>query len=110
MRKVVRNGKVAVIYSPGSDSGFYTWNKETEGIEELIYLPELVDLIEQGELSQLTIKHVIDKYSSIDSNTLEWINSNLTLIWLPEGTIFNIEDYDGAEYIVIKDYVKWLQA
>ena len=71
MRKVIRNGKVAVTYSSGGDSGFYTWNKETEGIEELIYLPELVELIEQGELSQQAIKHVIDKYSSINSDTLE---------------------------------------
>ena len=110
MRKVIRNGKVAVIYSPEYGGGFYTWNSSVKGIEELIYLPELVELIEQGELTEHTVKHVIDKYSSLNSDELFHIEDSFAIAWLSEGTLFTIKEYDGSESISVKDNIEWLQA
>ena len=110
MRKVIRNGKVAVVYSPGWGSGFCTWNKSVKGIEELIYLPELVDLIEQKKFNAQSFVDVIEKYSSIDPDDLLALDYELAIAWVPEGELFTIEEYDGAECIRVRDNFTWLQA
>ena len=92
MEKVIRNGKVAILVSRGFGAGWYTWNS---GKEELIFHPKLVEMVEQGKSKQ------IDE---------EWVKENLgiedvycggaddlTIEWLPIGTDFIIEEYDGAE-------------
>lgn len=46
--KVIRDGKVAVIYSPGYGSGWSTWSGASkEIIERMIFDPELVALVEK---------------------------------------------------------------
>ena len=41
MEKVIRDGKVAVLYSPGYGAGWFSWH----GIEELLYDPVVVGMI-----------------------------------------------------------------
>jgi hypothetical protein len=42
MDKVIRDGKVAVLYSPGYGAGWYSWHDN----EELLYDPVIVDMVE----------------------------------------------------------------
>jgi hypothetical protein len=51
MNKVVRDGKVAVIYSPHYGAGWYSWH----GIPELLFDPAVVAMIET------------DRYEDIES-------------------------------------------
>lgn len=37
-------------------------------------------------------------------------STNLTIKWLEEGTLFRIDEYDGAESVVIRANVNWLIA
>ena len=45
MNKLVRDGLVAIIVSPGHGAGWYSWH----GIEELLFDPSIVTWIESNE-------------------------------------------------------------
>jgi hypothetical protein len=44
MNKLIRDGLVAVLYSPGFGAGWYSWNSEHP---EILFDPALVELVEQ---------------------------------------------------------------
>jgi len=91
--KVIKDGKVAVLYSPGFGAGWYTWNTDHR---EILFHPKIVEMVEAGRRSEIND---------------EWIKENLGLDiytggadglkieWLAEGTAFHVEEYDGAETI-----------
>lgn len=101
MDKVIRDGKVAVLYSPGFGAGWYTWHH----VEELLYDPRVVHYVETGE-TELVLSYVNEVYpdvfcGGVDSLTIEWIN---------EGTLFRINEYDGSESVETRDNIDWLTA
>lgn len=91
MEKVIRDGKVAVLVLHGFGAGWYSWNSEHQ---ELLFHPKLVEMVEQK------------RNEEIDD---EWVKENLgidiyaggadglTIHWLPIGTAFEIDEYDGSE-------------
>lgn len=93
--KYEKDGQVAVIYSPGFGSGWYSWNSNHEG---LLFDKELVELIlerkfgEAGELAKQ--KYSPDMY--IGSNV-----HDLCIEWVDKGTRFEIHEYDGSESVRI---------
>ncbi len=100
--RVVRFGKVAVIYSPGFGAGWYSWHH----IEELLFDPNLVDMIERGaeekDIADYCEQHYEKGYwGGIDDLVIEWI---------PEGSIFRINEYDGNETVVLQDDDDWIVA
>lgn len=94
MEKVIRNGLVAVLISHGFGAGWYSWNTEHQ---QLLFHPKLVEMVEQ------------DRRNEIDN---EWVKENLgidiyadgsnglSIYWLPVGTAFMVDEYDGAETII----------
>lgn len=103
MQKVIRDGKVAVIYSPGYGAGWTTWSVPVEGA----FHPELVEAIEreasEEELVEISKKLFGDEvyYGGADGLRIEW---------LPVGTAFRIEEYDGSEGIEIISEINYLVA
>ena len=95
MEKVIRDGKVAVLISPGYGAGWYSWNTEHK---ELIFSPKLVEMVEYGMREDIDDKWVLDNLG-IDIYTGGAYT--LEINWIPEGTPFVIEEYDGAECIKI---------
>jgi hypothetical protein len=102
MEKVVRDGKVAVLYSPDYGAGWYTWNKE---YPEMLFDPTVVMFVEDGDLDK------VEAYA-----TLKWPEAyigglrDLKVEWIPEGTAFKINEYDGNESIEIRDGNQWIVA
>ena len=95
MEKLVENGKVAVLYSPGYGAGWYTWNTE---YPEIIFDPAIVKLVIEERFDELET-FVTLKYDSIYTGGM----MDLKVVWVPEGRLFKIEDYDGNESIEYKD-------
>lgn len=93
MEKVIRNGNVAVLVSPGYGAGWYSWN---QNYEELLFAPELVELVESGRASEIT-KELVNDLLGIDVYTGG--AHSLRIEWLPVGTAFKIDEYDGSESI-----------
>jgi hypothetical protein len=102
MEKVVRDGKVAVVFQPEFGAGWYTWNTE---LPEIVFDPNIVYFLQNRDLDKLSayieLKYPDRHFSGFDS---------LVVTWIPEGTEFKIDEYDGRETIVFKERIKWLEA
>jgi hypothetical protein len=110
VEKVVRDGKVAVLVSPGFGAGWSTWNSS---YPELLFDPVVVDLVEKDTgnkkraryerqgLSEKTIKkieaHIAEKYP--EQYVYCGGAEDLTIVWMDEGTKFYVDEYDGSESI-----------
>jgi hypothetical protein len=91
MQKLIRDGKVAVLYSPNYGAGWSTWGLPVEAL----FHPELAEAVMACDLDKM---HAIAKR--------EWPTAylsgldNLQVEWVPEGAQFRIDEYDGFESVV----------
>jgi hypothetical protein len=141
MEKLIRDGKVGVLVSPGYGAGFYTWGAPLESIFD----PTLVEMVEErwnmrfvwdknvdeqdrvkfgwGDRGRLTELQFQDnpKYSELTQKMIDYVEStyegvfsggvgDLKVEWIPEGSEFIIEEYDGSESLRLKDSTNWLKA
>lgn len=95
MNKLIIDGKVAVLYSPGFGAGWYTWNREHP---EIMFDPAIVQLVIEGKFDELETFMTL-KYPDIYLGGLH----DLEVIWVTEGRLFRIDEYDGNESIEYKD-------
>jgi len=102
MNKVIRNGKVAVLYSPGFGAGWYTWNTE---YPECIYDPDVVALVEAGKRDDIP-DLMAKKYKGKDDYFYAGGADQLKIVWIAEGTKFHIDEYDGSEGIQFIDDIE----
>jgi hypothetical protein len=102
MNKLVRDGKVAVLYSPDYGSGWYTWNHDHP---EILFDPAIVQLVEENKWDELET-YVILKYPKIFTGGI----LDLSIAWIPKGAMFRVNEYDGDESIEIKDDADWFTA
>ena len=54
MEKVIRDDKVAVLYSPGYGAGWSTWCSNDDLIETLLFHPLIVKKVESGLEKEIT--------------------------------------------------------
>ena len=102
MQKKTVDGLVAVLYSPDFGAGWYTWHS----IAELLFDPKVVEMVmdkTSAETIELYCKTVYGDHYYGGASELE-------VAWVPPGTEFVIEDYDGNESITFKDKVTWVTA
>ena len=90
MEKVTREGKVAVLVSDGYGAGWYSWNED----KRLLFHPKLVDMVEQKRNSEITDEWVLE---NIGIEMYAGGARGLSIVWIEEGTAFEIDEYDGAE-------------
>ena len=102
MNKVVRDGQVAVVYSPEYGAGWYSWNPNHL---EILFDPAIVEFIEKDQSEELEV-YVTLRYPGIYDGGMV----GLKIEWIPEGSFFRVNEYDGAESIELRDAVKWIQA
>jgi len=102
INKVIRNGKVAVLVSPGYGSG---WSHGRESAEAMVFCPELVEAIERDtepHTLQLIAETLFsDEYlGGLDDVVIEWVDV---------GRKFRITEYDGFESIEFADKCQWFK-
>jgi hypothetical protein len=108
MDRVVVDGIVAVLYSPGYGSGWSTWNRDHP---QCVFDPVVVKWVQAGKPSQevgALETHVYNTYGPdfyVSSNL-----DQLEIKWLPQGTEFMVEEYDGSESIRTRDGTPWITA
>jgi len=103
IEKVIRNGKVAVIYSPGLGAGWYSWNKEFG--ERILFYPELVYMIED-RVSHWDIQDFCEQTFGEDID----VPMPLEIEWVPIGERFRIGEYDGSETVITEKDENWITA
>jgi len=103
MEKVIRDGRVAVLVSPGFGAGWSTWNRD---VPELLFDPAIVQMVGDGTRHDTIELYCEAKYP----NQYFGGASDLTVVWVPVGTEFIIDEYDGAESIIFKNQEQWITA
>jgi hypothetical protein len=105
MDKVIRDGKVAVLVSPGYGAGWSTWAYagEEDYRDFMLHDPTLVDMVERGALAEEIETYV----TSMHPDTYCGGADGLTIEWLPVGTAFRIHEYDGSESVEIRNDITW---
>ncbi|EFX73610.1 hypothetical protein DAPPUDRAFT_227100, partial [Daphnia pulex] len=87
--RVIRDGKVAVIYQPNIGIGWYSVHK----IEALLFAPEIVFMIEQKESGSKVHEYCCSmKYGSA---VMAIMCHGLSINWVPVSEEFRIHEYDG---------------
>lgn len=92
--RVVRNGRVAVLISPGFGAGWSTWGDDKLR-EEKMFCPRIVLAIEDGaskvDLRKIASELFPDEFlGGLDQLQIEWVK---------EGEPIRILEYDGSEQI-----------
>ena len=101
MENVVRDGLVAVLFSPGYGAGWYTWNRDHP---ECLFDPDTVAWVEGGKTEAMPDWDA--KYG--DAYFYSGGASDLMIKWLPQGTQFRISEYDGYETVVLAAEEVWM--
>lgn len=94
--KYEKDGNVAVLYSPGFGAGWSTWATDGGEAEALMFDKEIVELVLNDQLDRV-VQLVADKYPEFYSGEAK----DLSVFWIPKGTAFRINEYDGHESIEI---------
>lgn len=124
--KVIRDGKVAVIYSPGFGGAWYS--SDLCWINELLFDPKLVDIILHPNFKSSSYDEKLDARINDyieDVNSRKYITPDgiseyiiydkdtiygLDIYWVPVEKRFFITQYDGAETVHIEDEIEWIKA
>ena len=104
IEKLRRDGKVAVLVSPGFGAGWYSWNSVHYG-DELIFDPVLAAYIDEGKMDEAKT-YVTMRWPDAYAGGVD----DLVVHWVPVGTAFRIHEYDGSESIEIKEDLDWVVA
>jgi len=116
MNKVIKDGKVAVLYSPSYGAGWYSWNTDRP---EILFNPDIVNLVlEAGELGRRETRNKVflDKVENIikDLYGSESVYTggarDLEVCWVAEGEQFEVTEYDGYETVNIIGECQYLIA
>lgn len=102
MNKLIKDGKVAVLYSPDFGAGWSTWNQE---VPEILFDPAIVELVEKDQWDELEV-YVTLKYPGLYDGGLP----QLAVQWISIGSEFRVHEYDGNESIEIKEELNWIVA
>ena len=99
MEKLIRDGKVAILVSPGFGAGWYTWNTSHP---ECVFDPDIVKIVLKeseggyGKIAELAE----EKWDKDNDSFYPGGADDLIVVWLDKGTKFRIEEYDGSESLV----------
>ena len=96
-----KDGKTAVLVSPGFGAGFSTWNKPEMAVDF-----DLVEAFLSGDMNRFEYI-VVEKYGE---NMYLGGMENLMVVWVDEGNKFRIDEYDGNERVEILEDANWFTA
>lgn len=105
--RVVRDGRVAVLYSPGYGAGWSTW-ADPELQERLLFDPAVVAWVEAGKEGPLP--DLEQKYGVLAEGFYDGGSKVLSIRWVPLGVRFRIHEYDGSESVILESEEQWFVA
>lgn len=91
-----KDGRVAVLYSPGYGAGWSTWS--TSRAEDLMFDRRIVELVLNNERAKITESFMV----SLGYDDIVYCGGakQLEVEWLQPGTMFKIDEDRGNEQIV----------
>ena len=98
--KYIKDGKVAVAYSPGYGAGWSTWVSDDELADTLLFHPDIIHMILSNKQSEIDTDWLVEHFGEEFKDVYCGGVSNLNIRWLPVGTQFRIDEYDGSESVI----------
>ena len=93
-KKLVRDGKVAVVHSYDFGAGWSTWCYDREQAAGLVFDADIAEKVlagdEDGAKDVARLKYPAAFVSG----------QTLRVAWVPEGEVFDVTEYDGAESVL----------
>lgn len=89
---MIRDGEVAVLYSPGFGAGWYSWNTEHR---DMLFDADIVALVEAGATGEEIEEVAKAKWPEAYFGGA----GQLRIKWVREGNPFEVDEYDGSESI-----------
>lgn len=102
LKKVVKNGRVAVLVSPGFGAGWYTWNRH---VPQCLFDPDVVAWVEADKPGTVPLQFVPDGDYFYEGGA-----EDLIVEWVPENTKFRVVEYDGSERIEVLQDMDFMTA
>lgn len=90
LKKLIKDGQVAVIVSPGYGAGWSTWNSDYGN--QLLFDPDIAESLLAKD-AQKAMRIASERYPDVYTGGL----SKANVVWVNEGTRFAIQEYDGYE-------------
>jgi hypothetical protein len=107
--RLIRDGKVAVLYSPGYGAGWSTWCQEDEQMRlSMLFDPQIADIVDRGGPGWVDQAEAITRIKYPDAHIGGL--ADLEVQWLPVGTQFRVLEYDGFEQVEIESEIEWITA
>lgn len=100
-KRLVKDGKTAVLISPGFGAGWYSWNTEHPG---MIFDVDIIQAVIDGDKHK-ACAIAIERYDAYAGG-----GDRLVVQWVPQGMRFEITEYDGFESLTIIDQTEYLVA
>ena len=95
---------VAVLHTWGYGGGWYSWNN---GCPEILFDPTIVAMVERTVPVEQIMLHIIVRYG--DEIYTGGVDT-LRIRWVPVGTRFRVQEYDGSERIILEEDHPWITA
>ncbi len=103
--KVVHDDKIAILISPDYGLGWSTLCRIKESKEKMIFDTDIISILLSDSINLNILKILIQKkYPNIYVYDIE----QLTVKWIPKGSIFIIDEYDGYESIKYYNEDDWI--
>ena len=108
MSRLIRDGQVAVLYSPSWGAGWSTWEQDPDVRIAMLFDPQIADIRDQGapDWQERVAAIARIKYPDAYLGGLQ----DLRVKWLRQGTQFRIDEHDGNELVVINGEQEWITA
>ena len=106
--RLIRDGRVAVLYSPGWGAGWSTWEEDPDVRMAMLFDPQIADIRDQGAADWQERAQAIAQIKYPDSYLGGLMD--LKVKWLPVGTQFRVTEYDGNEDIETNTEIDWITA
>lgn len=94
--KLIKDGKVAVIYSPGYGAGWSTWASHDGNSQEMVFDRELAEAVlaeDKAAMKEIADRKWPDAYKGGLNDCMVY--------WVDHGDRFEIQEYDGHESVRI---------
>jgi len=100
--KLIKDGFVAILYSPGYGAGWSSWAHDSEVAEFLLFDRRLVEAA-KAEATQEEVSEFLQTIFGPDQyiHTGGW--EKIASRWIPVGAKFWVAEYDGSESVMQSD-------
>ena len=93
MEKIEKDGKVAVLYSPGFGAGWSTWAYDDQK-EALCMDARIVGPFLAGDKAD-AVAAAVAMFPGLYTGGAD----DLRVMWIEKGKAFEVEEYDGSESV-----------